>query len=658
MTIDVHSDVLMTARSVRGEYDLDLITAEAIRAGLIEVTRHMRDSLVRSAYSNTIRDILDFGVAIHHVGAEGSEMSAITEGCCHFAFTHQHMTNMVMDEWGYDNLGPGDTIFCNDSWRGAIHFPDVNLFRPIFWKDEPIFVLTDATHIMDIGGPVPGGFNAAATTHFEEGLRFPPILITSAGKPVRSTINLILENTRTPFENLGDIRALFGTLKIGEDRLLGLVRRYGIEAVRAGARYTLDLAERRMRRAIEQIPDGVWEGEDFIDDDAVDFDEPLKLAATVRKEGDSIEIDFSGSSRQPLGALMTCWEDVNRCLVGPKVMLDPRHPMNAGAMRPFHVLAPAGSVMMGLPPASQSMHTDVAMHAANLTMDIFGRMGAARKIASDSASTHVHVIAGVDTRPGREGSPWAAALGLGGSWGGTDSNDGISFNPSSIFNITDNNIEMLERDNPMMIRGRNLLMDAAAAGQFRSGFANTLIMEVTSDMTQATILLDAGRFPRPGLASGGSGMTSYLYRVKPQPGNVIRQRNGIIPLSDLEPLAGKVDADGAPDSGGGQWCVDTELRTLKLTGLPLRKGDILYLVCATGGGYGDPLERDPERVRADVWNERISPEFARDAYGVVITDGEVDARATTELRAGYRAGGWTVPVAGPRRWPRTWEEMT
>ena len=358
MTIDVHSDVLMTARSVRSEYDLDLITAEAIRAGLIEVTRHMRDSLVRSAYSNTIRDILDFGVAIHHVGAEGSEMSAITEGCCHFAFTHQHMTNMVMDEWGYENLGPGDTIFCNDSWRGAIHFPDVNLFRPIFWKDEPIFVLTDATHIMDIGGPVPGGFNAAA------------------------------------------------------------------------------------------------------------------------------------------------------------------------------------------------------------------------------------------------------------------------------------------------------------AGQFRSGFANTLIMEVTSDMTQATILLDAGRFPRPGLASGGSGMTSYLYRVKPQPGNIIRQRNGIIPLSDLEPLAGKVDADGAPDSGGGQWCVDTELQTLKLTGLPLRKGDILYLICATGGGYGDPLERDPERVRADVWNERISPEFARDAYGVVITDGEVDARATTELRAGYRADGWVVPVAGPRRWPRTWEEMT
>src|SRR4051812_6751464 len=102
---------VMTARSVKSEYGLDLVTAETIRAGLIETTRHMRDNLVRSAFSNVVRDILDFGVAVHlvHPDGAGTEMAAITEGCCHFAFTHQHMTNMVLDEWGYDNLGPGDT---------------------------------------------------------------------------------------------------------------------------------------------------------------------------------------------------------------------------------------------------------------------------------------------------------------------------------------------------------------------------------------------------------------------------------------------------------------------------------------------------------------------------------------------------------------------
>jgi N-methylhydantoinase B len=656
------NDALMTAKSVRNDYGMDLTTAETIRAGLIEVTRHMRNNLVRSAFSNVVRDILDFGVAIHNVGPDGSEMAAITEGCCHFAFTHQHMTNMVMDEWGYHNIGPGDTLFCNDPWRGSIHFPDVNLFRPVFWKDEVVFMLTDATHITDIGGPVAGGFNARAATHYEEGLRVPPILITSGGVPVRSTINLLLENTRTPFENLGDVRALFGTLKVGETRLTNLLNTYGLEAVRAGCRYALDLAEARMRRAIEQIPDGTWESEEFVDDDAVS-DDPIRIAATVRKVDDRVEIDFSGTDRQPLGALMTCWEEVNRSLVGPKMILDPRHPMNAGAMRPFHVLAPAGSAVMGLPPASASMHTEIAAKTANLMLGLFGRMGADRVIATESANTHVHVFAGIDTRPGHEGNPWGQILAAGGSWGGTNTNDGISFNTTSIFNIADNTLELLERDNPVVIRGRNLLMDAAAAGKNRSGFSNALIVEVISEQASSSYLIDSGRFTRPGLEGGGEGMTSYLYKVRRQADGAIRQKNGIIPMEDLEPIAGKVAANGSPDSDGGEWGDRTPESTLKLTGYPVNKGEVVYIICSTGGAYGNPLHRETNRVWADVWNERVSIDFARRAFGVVINPNglDVDETATEELRAKLLAeqdaGNWRPPVAGFMPWPETWEEL-
>jgi N-methylhydantoinase B len=660
--VNISANALMTAKSVKAEYGLDLVTAETIRAGMIEVTRHMRNNLVRSAFSNVVRDLLDFGVAIHQVSPEGSEMSAITEGCCHFAFTHQHMTNMVMDEWGYDNIGPGDTLFCNDPWRGSIHFPDVNLFRPVFWKDELAFILTDATHITDIGGPVAGGFNAGASTHYEEGLRVPPMLITSGGVPVRSTINLLLENTRTPFENLGDVRALFGTLKVGESRLVSLLERYGLERVQAASRYAVDLAERRMRRAIEQIPDGTWEAEEFIDDDGVG-EEALRLAVSVRKVGDSIEIDYSGTDRQPLGALMTCWQETNRCLVGPKMMLDPRHPMNAGAMRPFNVLAPAGSVVMGLPPSSASMHTEVAAKAANLLLAAFGKMGGARGIAPESATCHVHVFAGIDSRPGREGNPWGQILSVGGSWGGTSTGDGISFNTTAIFNIADNTLELLERDNPVVVRGRNLLMNAAAAGKHRSGFSNGLMVEVISEEAFSSFLLDSGRFERLGIQGGGAGMTSYLYKVKRQPDGSIRQRNGIVPLCDLEPLAGKVDADGAPDSADGEWGLNTPHKTLKLTGYPVKKGEVIYIICATGGGYGDPLDRDPELVRLDVWNERINAAFAREAFGVVVDPKtvEVDRFATDKLREELRkkasAGKWAPPVAGYQPWPRTWEEL-
>lgn len=656
------TDALMTAKSVKSDYDLELTTAETIRAGLIEVTRHMRNNLVRSAFSNVVRDILDFAVAIHHVGPEGSEMSAITEGCCHFAFTHQHMVNFVMDEWGYDNIGPGDTLFCNDPWRGSIHFPDVNFFRPVFWRDEPVFVLTDATHITDIGGPVAGGFNAKALTHYEEGLRVPPMLVTSGGVPVRSTINLLLENTRTPFENLGDVRALFGTLKVGEARLKNLLDTYGIDAVRAGCRYTLDLAEKRMRRAIEQIPDGTWEGEEYVDDDAV-TDDPIGIRASVKKVDDRVEIDFSGTDRQPLGALMTCWEEVNRNLVGPKMMLDPRHPMNAGAMRPFHVLAPAGSAVMGLPPASQSIHTEIAAHTANLMLGIFGRMSAARQIATESANTHVHVFAGLDSRPGYEGNPWGQILAAGGSWGGTDTNDGISFNITAIFNIADNTLELLERDNPVVVRGRNLLMDAAAAGKNRSGFSNGLMVEVISEQASSSYLIDSGRFTRPGLDGGGDGMTSYIYKVKRQPDGTIRQKHGIVPMEDLIPIAGKVDDRGAPDPENGEWAKNTAERTLKLTGYPIEKGEVVYIICSTGGAFGSPLDREPRRVWNDVWNERISVDFARRAYGVVIDADsmQLDDTATEglrkELRDKQEGGQWHPPVGGFVPWPETWADL-
>ena len=654
-------EVLMTAQTVEEQYGISLVTAEVIRAGLIEATRHMRNTLERSAFSNVVRDILDFGVAIHRVADEGTEMAAITEGCCHFAFTHQHMTNLVLDEWGLDNLGPGDTIFCNDSWRGSIHFPDVNLFRPVFYDGELAFILSDATHITDIGGPVPGGFNGQAQSFFEEGLRVPPMLITSGDKPVRSTINLLLENTRTPFQNLGDLRALFGTLRVGEGRLVKLFERHGLEAVRAAARYTVDLADRRMRRDIERLPDGVWEGEQFIDDDGVG-DKPLRLAATVRKQGGTIEIDFSGSDVQPPGAVTTCWEETNRCLIGPKMVLDSRHPMNAGAMRPFHVLAPPGSVVMGLPGTSQSMHVEVATKTCALMLDIFSQLKPSRAIASESASTHVHVFAGIDTRPGREGLPWGQIVAAGGAWGGHARGDGISFNITAIFNIADNTLELLERDNPVAVRGRNMIMDAAAAGKYRSGFSNTLIVEALNGPALATFLHDSGRFPRAGLEGGGDGMTSYLFKVKLQPDGTIRQRNGIIALEDLEPLAGNFDASGQPDPNG-EWCLGTAYKTLKISGMPMEPGEAVYIICAAGGAYGDPLERDPARIARDVWNEKISPEFAQRAYGVIFADGgaEVDEAATERLRGELRAqaarGEWSPPVSTFSPWPRTWDEL-
>jgi N-methylhydantoinase B len=287
----------MTAADVKARYGIDLATAETMRSGLIEVTQHMHRTLQRGAYSNVVRELLDFGVCVHLPGEEGIELVAVTEGCTHFAFTQAHMANFVADEWGLENLGPGDTLICNDPWRGSIHLPDVNLFRPVFWEGELVFLLSDASHLVDIGGAAPGGFNMHSREVFEEGLRLPPMLITSGGKPVRSTLNLILENTRTPQHNLGDLRALFGTMRVGEQRLHRMLERYGADAARAAARYTLDLSERRMREAIATVPDGTYEAEEWIDDSGIGSD-PVRVQLTGRVSGEHIELDFSGTDRR------------------------------------------------------------------------------------------------------------------------------------------------------------------------------------------------------------------------------------------------------------------------------------------------------------------------------------------------------------------------
>lgn len=656
---------VLTAPQVESEYGIDLITAETIRAGFIQATRHMHETLKRSAFSNVVRENLDMGTSVHIVEDDGTEMVAITEGACHFAFTHPHMVNLVIDEWGLENLGPGDTLICNDNWRGAIHFPDVNLFRPVFWEDEPIFILSDASHIVDIGGPVPGGFNTQARTYFEEGLRIPPMLILSGDKPVRSTINLLIENTRTPLHNLGDLRALFGTMKVGEERLHRLLERHGAEAVRAGARYTLDLAERRMRRAIAAIPDGMYEAEELLDDDGV-TDRPVRLYASARVAGDAIEIDYSGTDRQPIGATCTCWEETNRCLIGAKVILDRRHPMNSGAMRPFHVIAPPGSAVMALPPTSSSNHPEIATKISALFIELFGKMMPQNAVATESGATHVHIIGGIDERPGREGLPFGAVVSGGAAWGGTPVGDGISFNITPIFNISDNLIELLERDNPILLRNRNLVIDTAGPGKYRSGYASAFILECLEGQSEISFscLLDSGRFPRRGMLGGGYGTTSYIFKVRKQPDRSIRERDGVIPLEDLEPLAGRFDSTGLVDPELGEWRTTEEVHTLKVSDYRLRAGEALYIICATGGGYGDPLERDTEAVRLDVWNEKVTPELARRIYGVVVAPQTfiVDPHATRELRAelaqARERGELAAPVGKLDPWPRTWEEWT
>jgi len=224
------------------------VELDILRYGLTEVAREMLDSLMRSAFSPVCRDILDCTSAIHMRTDDGWETVALWEGCMQHAFTAPHIANFVMDEWDIDSMQPGDVIFVNDPWRGTIHQSDVNLLRPVFVDGRVEFLLHSTSHLVDLGGAIPGGFSNGTQTHFEEQLKLPPTLLYANDVPVRPLFNFILENNRVPQLVLGDLRALHGCLVVGERQLQDLIARGGLAKVRAAGRFAIEATEASMAR--------------------------------------------------------------------------------------------------------------------------------------------------------------------------------------------------------------------------------------------------------------------------------------------------------------------------------------------------------------------------------------------------------------------------
>ena len=654
-------EFFLTSADVEGQYGIDLITAETLRHGLIEVTRHMHGTLQRSAFSSIVRDGMDFGVCLHVVCDDlSTELVAATEGCTMFAFTQQHMTNIVLGEYGVDNLGPGDVLLCNDSFRGGIHNADLNLFRVLHDEDgKPAFVITDAAHVFDIGGPSAGGFNLQAESMFEEGLRIPPTLLTSGDVPVRSTMNLLLDNTRSPWHMVGDVRALLGTLRAGEQRLSALMQKYGTETVKAAARYALGLSERRMRRALLQVPDGEYQAEQAIDDDGVGTD-PVMLRVAFRVKGDQAEIDFSGTDRQTIGPVTTGWAEAARSLIGPKVLLDPRHPMNSGMMRPFHVLLPPGSAVLGLPPTSQNNHTELGAKIASLMLRVVSAAIPEHATAADSGASGAVLVFGIDDRPAHEGQPFGAVLLFGGGWGGTSSADGISYCLSALYNCRANVLEFVEKETPLVVWEWDTVMDSAGAGTFRGGFGPGYTFEALAPTT-CVPLLDSAKFSPLPVAGGAPGMTSYGMLVKKHARSGPVSWNGLLPAERLVPIFGKFDDAGRPDPEHGSFGNGTRFQTGKAQ-FTIVPGEVLRLQTASAAGCGDPFGRYPQAVLNDYLQERVSAAQARSTYGVVIDVAalKVDEVGTAGLRAGRSAADHAAPPPPSHfaDWPVTEEEYS
>ena len=569
----------------------DPILLELVKHALDAIVDEMAIALVRTAYSNNLKNAMDMSCALCDV--EGRLIAQGLTLPLHLGSIPDAMAQ-VRRKFGA-RAQPGDVFILNDPFEGGTHLPDFYIFKPIFLDGELVGWAASIGHQLDVGGKTPGGNGCDATEIFQEGLRIPPVRLYAAGQPVEPVFELIERNVRVPRQVLGDVRAQVAACFTGERGYLKLLARHGRERFAACTTALLDQAERLARSAIAAMPDGSYEFTDYLDDDGIDPDPiPLKVRLTV--VGDRLIADFTGSAPQvrgginsPLPFTKSAVYATVRHLIGG----DP--PNNEGYFRPIEVIAPPATIVNPVLPAAVAARGLTGFRLANALFGALAQIAPDRVFACEVGGDTGVSFGGYDA----ERRPFVFLEFLFGSWGGRPSKDGVDACSSSVVNFSNNPIEVIESEYPLRIERYGFVPDSGGSGRFRGGLAlvrQYRFLEATGTLQLRT---DRRRFLPYGLRGGRPGTPS---------------------MNTLNP--------------------DTEAREVpgKCT-LEVRRGDVFRHVLAGAGGWGDPLDRDPELVLRDVLEEKLTPEYARREYGVVIDPGagqvlvEETQRCRTALRA-------------------------
>jgi N-methylhydantoinase B len=506
----------------------------------------------------------------------------------------------TVDEVGRDNLRPGDAVLLNDPFRGGSHLPDVTLVTPIFFDKALVGFAANRAHHLDVGGTVPGSFFAGATENYQEGLRIPPVKLMKRGKLDQEIMRFVTANVRLPVQMRADLQSQVSANLTAVTRVLELHQRYGAQVIRDAMEMVMNHSERRIREIIATWPDGEYSGEDAMDNDGI-TDEPRTVRVTIRVQGDSLEVDFTGSSPQAQGPLNSVLGyTASGVYMTIQAATDPTIEPNDGCYRPIKIIAPLGTVVNPNFPAACTGGNELC-HIVH--MATFRALAAIprtvghrpRIIACDQGSSNNLMIAGHTDA----GERYVLYEYPEGGWGGTDGKDGLSATFSIVGNTWNIPAEVVEMRFPIRLERYCLRQDSGGAGEYRGGLGITRDYLVTTPIAELSILGNRCKVPPWGLFGGHTGGKAAY---------VINR--------------------GTPDER-----LASPVFLSKGSMIPLRRDDVVCQDSAGGGGFGDPLKRDPQQVLADVRLGYVSRAAAQREYGVVITDeGTMDEAATSQLR--------------------------
>ncbi|PSM37597.1 hydantoinase [Streptomyces dioscori] len=603
----------------------DPVTLEVIRMRLDSIVEEMGIAMIRSSGSPVITEAGDFNTALFDPTGRIYAYSDYVQ--FHIGSGSVAVRNLVKAIEG-EQLSPGDAFISNDPHTaGASHPPDTNVISPIFHGDELIGWAQSQAHLIDVGGMTPGGFAPGAHDCYAEALRLPPgVKIFERGEPVEWVRRILLNNVRVPALFWNDVRSLVASNNTGIRRLLATTEEFGLDRFRDYTKLSFELAEQVVRDRVREIPDGTYTAEEWTEHNG-HVDELYRVACTMTKRDDQVTFDFTGSSEQTDGFVNCSYGALVGSVASAIVpILAWDVPFNEGVMTAFDIVAEPGSIVNPRPPAPIS--NGHLTTGARVSRVITKLMNEACRTSADEVIR--------DRTQGVWGDSWTGGISAGttddgeyfvlfnmdgGGMGAGAQPESDGLDCAGMMTQVNNmlpDVEMNEMLYPVLYLWKQLNVESAGHGAHRGGlglrFAWTLhgAQEVTQTVFAPNAQVPADGFGG-GLPGGGSGH------------EVWRRSN----VADLL-TEGRVPGPGTLDSA------ERELLAINQQSVAIRDGDVLVQWIAGGGGYGDPLLRDPRLVAADVRDGYVTEETARHTYGVVLTDGAADEAATTRARAALR----------------------
>ena len=572
---------------------IDKVTLEILKNHTRAAAESMAYTLYRTAHSTFVKETEDFTTGL--TTADGETFATPTElGATWFVGLNYGRAIKMIDYYS-----PGDICITNDPYSGFVctHPPDMHIWKPIFYQSEVVAFSVGHIHNTDVGGAVPASLSRSLSEVHQEGIRIPPTKILTEEGINQKILDIFLKNVRAPEQNWGDLKAQIAACNTGERKVQEMIKRFGIETFREGIPELLNYAENQARAIVRNLPNGKYEFWDYIDEDAVNG-WPCRIKLTLVIEDETLVLDFTGSDPQLESSMnIPTGGDPRHVLVLVGVVyvlysLDPKLYLNSGITRICKCILPSGTMVNPEFPAAVGMRTLSCNRLHGLTFGAFAQAAPERLMGAPASGGPIMNVNTTDIKTGRR--IMAAINPMTGGSGGCadgDGNDGSGANQGFLKNTP---TEVNEVEAGILVHRYGLMKNSAGPGKHRGGLGTEMVFEALAPNTKITARnRDRTRFAGWGIVGGKAGAASAFIR---NPGKTNQINLGNTDIVTVDP------------------------------------GDIIYVSCGGAGGWGAPTERDPKAVLHDFKCGWITKQHAKEIYGVVISEGSVDKKATTTCR--------------------------